>query len=155
GLWLGKFLESSEMLARAIAAFGNDPFFSVVIQVIIVTVFCLFCVALVSFARGVAIVRPNRTLSFLSIPILIFAYLSEPFAHGVKIAVDGAYRLLGLKAYSERELAASPEEISEIVELSTKAGQVEEDEREMIMHVFSFSETVAREVMTPRKDIVW
>jgi putative hemolysin len=38
--------------------------------------------------------------------------------------------------------------------MSNKAGQIEDDESEMIRHVFTFSDTIAREVMTPRKDII-
>jgi putative hemolysin len=46
------------------------------------------------------------------------------------------------------------EDIRELVTQGHEQGVVEEDEREMIHGVFDFSETVAREVMTPRTDIV-
>jgi CBS domain containing-hemolysin-like protein len=54
----------------------------------------------------------------------------------------------------ERELAVSAEELSEIVEMSSDAGEIEEEEKEMIQGIFNFSDTVVREVMTPRKDII-
>ncbi|MEX2571556.1 MAG: hemolysin family protein [Gemmatimonadota bacterium] len=46
------------------------------------------------------------------------------------------------------------EDIRELVTQGHEQGVVEEDEREMIHGVFEFSDTVAREVMTPRIDIV-
>lgn len=155
GIWLGKFLQSNTQLLSLDLSFGKYPIPIFVFQALIVFGFCIGCVALVTFARALAVVRPNRTLSLLSVPILLFAFVAEPFATGIKKVLDATFAVLGMRSSSERELAASPEEISEIVEVSTKAGQVEEDEKEMILHVFSFSETLAREVMTPRKEIIW
>lgn len=51
-------------------------------------------------------------------------------------------------------LAHTPEEIQILVARGHEEGVVEEDEREMIDGVFEFSDTVAREVMTPRIDII-
>lgn len=45
------------------------------------------------------------------------------------------------------------EEIREIVESAEHSGELEEEEREMLHSVFEFSDTVAREVMTPRIDL--
>lgn len=45
------------------------------------------------------------------------------------------------------------EEIREIVESAEQSGELEEEERDMLHSVFEFSDTVAREVMTPRIDL--
>jgi putative hemolysin len=50
--------------------------------------------------------------------------------------------------------AHTPEEIQRLVAQSHAQGVVEEDEQEMIRSVFRISTTVAREVMTPRTDLV-
>ncbi len=44
--------------------------------------------------------------------------------------------------------------MSELVGLSGEAGILEEQECEMIRSIFSFSNTLAREVMTPRSDVI-
>ncbi len=49
---------------------------------------------------------------------------------------------------------ASLEEIGEIVERSSEAGELEKDEGELIQGVLDFSDAVVREVMTPRKDVI-
>jgi putative hemolysin len=45
------------------------------------------------------------------------------------------------------------EEIKTIVESAQESGEIESDERELLHSVFEFTDTVAREVMTPRVDL--
>jgi CBS domain containing-hemolysin-like protein len=46
------------------------------------------------------------------------------------------------------------EEIRELVKVGEEEGVIQEDEREMIHSIFEFGDTVAREVMVPRIDMV-
>ncbi|AXB47817.1 hemolysin family protein [Amycolatopsis albispora] len=46
-------------------------------------------------------------------------------------------------------------ELRELVDLAQERGVVEDSEREMIHSVFELGDTVAREVMVPRTEIVW
>ncbi|GAA5112908.1 hemolysin family protein [Haloechinothrix salitolerans] len=46
-------------------------------------------------------------------------------------------------------------EVRELVDLAQERGVVEDSEREMIHSVFELGDTVAREVMVPRTEIVW
>jgi CBS domain containing-hemolysin-like protein len=46
-------------------------------------------------------------------------------------------------------------ELRELVDLAEQRGVVEHGEREMIHSVFALSETIAREVMVPRTEMVW
>lgn len=45
------------------------------------------------------------------------------------------------------------EEIKSLVETAEESGEMEKDERELLHSVFEFTDTVAREVMTPRVDL--
>jgi magnesium and cobalt exporter, CNNM family len=45
------------------------------------------------------------------------------------------------------------EEIRTIVESAQETGEIEDEEKELLTSVFEFSDTVAREVMTPRVDV--
>lgn len=45
------------------------------------------------------------------------------------------------------------EEIKSLVEDAQESGEIEEDEKELLHSVFEFTDTIAREVMTPRVDI--
>jgi putative hemolysin len=68
--------------------------------------------------------------------------------------VRAVARLFGVRTPGFEPLVHTPEEIRSIVARGHEQGVVEEDEREMIHGVFEFSQTVAREVMTPRIDVV-
>jgi CBS domain containing-hemolysin-like protein len=50
---------------------------------------------------------------------------------------------------------ASEVEIRELVDMAEERGVVEHDERQMIQSVFELGNTIAREVMVPRTEIVW
>jgi len=46
-------------------------------------------------------------------------------------------------------------ELRELVDIAEQRGVVEHGEREMIQSVFELGDTIAREVMVPRTDVVW
>ena len=48
----------------------------------------------------------------------------------------------------------TPEEIKTLVDAGEKDGSIEQDEKQMIYSVFQFSDTLVREVMIPRIDVV-
>ena len=56
---------------------------------------------------------------------------------------------------SERErLLVTPDEIKDLVDAGEEGGSIEQDERQMIHSVFQFSDTLVREVMIPRIDVL-
>ena len=63
-------------------------------------------------------------------------------------------RRLGIKPASDHELAHSEEELRIIVNESFKGGYIDSIESEIIKNAVDFSETVAKEIMTPRKDMI-
>jgi Mg2+/Co2+ transporter CorC len=50
---------------------------------------------------------------------------------------------------------ATQVELRELVDLAEQRGVVEHGERDMIHSVFALGDTIAREVMVPRTDMVW
>ncbi|HEY7009798.1 MAG TPA: hemolysin family protein [Jatrophihabitantaceae bacterium] len=50
---------------------------------------------------------------------------------------------------------ASEVELRELVDIAEERGVVEHDERQMIQSVFELGDTIAREVMVPRTEVVW
>jgi CBS domain containing-hemolysin-like protein len=50
---------------------------------------------------------------------------------------------------------SSEVELRELVDMAEQRGVVEHDERQMIQSVFALGDTIAREVMVPRTDVVW
>jgi len=90
------------------------------------------------------VLYPLRALALLFRPILAtLSFLLEVLAGRLNLSRAAFYAPVH-----------TLEDIRELVTQGHQQGVVEEDEREMIHGVFEFSETVAREVMTPRTDIV-
>ena len=50
---------------------------------------------------------------------------------------------------------SNEEELREVVDQASARGFVEESEREMIQSVFDLDETLVRELMVPRTEMVW
>jgi len=86
-------------------------------------------------------------------PLRAFGLLLRPLTWPLARLVPALLRPFGVTG-GFHPLVYTPEEIRMFVARSSEQGVVEEDEREMIHGVFEFSETVAREVMTPRTEMV-
>ena len=58
------------------------------------------------------------------------------------------------KGYRQGPFVTQPE-LREMVDLAESRSVIEEDERQMIHSVFELGDTIAREVMVPRTEMVW
>ena len=87
-------------------------------------------------------------------PLQLLALLLRPFLWVLGYLVGGLARVVRLSPTGLHPLVHTPEEIRLLVAQGHEHGVVEEDERQMIHGVFEFSDTVAREVMTPRTDMI-
>ena len=67
---------------------------------------------------------------------------------------DGLHALLHSFSEEEDTRAATEEELLNIVESETEEGVIQEEEKEMIQGIFDFQDTMAREVMVPRIDMI-
>ena len=105
--------------------------------------------------KTVALARPETVSRFVAGPLLGFNRLLGP---GIWLLNGSSALFLRLLRFGGRvggfENVHSPEEIEMLVRQSLEKGVVEEDEQAMIQGVFELTRTVAREVMTPRPDIV-
>jgi len=121
-------------------------------------------VALVSFLHVVfgeqapkawAITHPERTSRWIAAPLIFFSWITRPFTDLLNWSANRVVRLLGLKGTSaELEAIHSPEELRMLVEQSRQRGKLDADDARLLQGVFEFSEKTAREVMTPRTEMV-
>jgi putative hemolysin len=106
-------------------------------------------------AKALAYALPERILLILASSILVSHRILMPLVIPVKAVARRILALFSIGLPTEFERPLSAEELSEMVELSTKAGEIEQDEQEMIESVFDFNDTLVEEVMTPRGNISW
>ncbi len=104
--------------------------------------------------RTVALNHPEATARWLAGPLLVFAWIATPFTFVLGRSSGVFLRAIGQRGVVEDETVHSPEELRLLVEQSQEGGVLEQQDAELIEGVFDFSEKNAREVMTPRTEIV-
>src|SRR6266702_4077133 len=93
--------------------------------------------------------------STVAVALISFPWITRPFTDLLNWSANRVVRLLGIRSTTaELERIHSPEEIRMLVEQSRKTGRLAADDARLLEGVFEFSEKTAREVMTPRTDIV-
>lgn len=101
-------------------------------------------------AEALVMGSPDRWAVRLAYVAKIVVLLSRPFTWAIS-HLSGW--VLGLDRGREQPLVTE-EEIMTLVDAGEEGGAIEEDEKAMIYSIFQLGDTLAREVMTPRIDIV-
>src|SRR5881628_1286179 len=102
-----------------------------------------------------AITYPERTSRWIAAPLIVFSWITRPFTDLLNWSANRVVGVLGIKGTSvEVDRVHSPEEIRMLVEQSRQRGKLDADDARLLEGVFEFSEKTAREVMTPRTEMV-
>src|SRR5467141_241563 len=102
-----------------------------------------------------AITYPEATSRWIAAPLIVFSWITQPFTDLLNWSSNGVVRLMGIKNTStEHDRVHSPEEIRMLVQQSRKTGGLGAADARMLEGVFEFSEKNARDVMTPRTQMV-
>ena len=96
----------------------------------------------------------EQIIVHLGAPLRMIYLLTYPLVGIAFWIAKGIARLFGVKYTQEEDISRSEEELREIVSASEKEGELDSAERTLIDNVFEFNDTVAREVMVPRQDMV-
>jgi CBS domain containing-hemolysin-like protein len=87
-------------------------------------------------------------------PITFMSRLLHPVALLFEYAAKGVLKVIGLGDVAVDRIVSDEGEIKAMVSEAEKHDVIEEEEKEMIHSVFEFGDTLAREVMVPRPDMV-
>jgi len=104
--------------------------------------------------KSVAIARAEGTSLFVAPFMRFFYYLFYPGTIVFNGTANAVVRLFGVPPASESEEAHSEEELRLIIGRSTERGVLNPGEEDMLEGVFELEDTLAREVMVPRPDVV-
>jgi putative hemolysin len=103
--------------------------------------------------KNFALEKADR-LAVMAAPILLVFYkLSQPFVIVIERSSALLLKILGLGTGHERG-GHSPEELKYIVQSSRREGHLQQFEQDAIQRLIELSEYSAREIMTPRHNIV-
>lgn len=104
--------------------------------------------------KSVAIATPEKSVLFVAKPLHAFWVIFKPFIAVFDFLAGGILKLIDIRPAGESEIAHSEEEIKIIVAESLKGGVLDSIETQIIKNAVDFSDTVAKEIMTPRKQMV-
>jgi CBS domain containing-hemolysin-like protein len=97
-----------------------------------------------------AIERTDRVALLVALPVAFLGRILGPFANALLKLANVLMPGRGLKQgpyMTEQEIRAS-------AEVASEEGEIEEEEKELIHSIFEFGDTIVREVMVPRPDMV-
>ena len=97
---------------------------------------------------------PERVALRTTGPAQLFALVLSPVVRLASLTTAAVVRLLGGRPRAVPSMADTHEEIRHLVEQSHQEGTAESDQEQMLLGVIQFRDTLAREVMTPRRDII-
>lgn len=153
--WIGE-----PALARLIehpftAIFGDNPTLlhsvSFILAFTIITLMHVVWGELIP--KSIAIAKAEQAALLIARPLYWFWIVFYPLIRFFDILASFFLKKMGIQPTSEHE-AHSDEELKIIVGESLRSGFIDSFEGEIIKNAVNFSDTVAKEIMTPRKDIV-
>jgi CBS domain containing-hemolysin-like protein len=103
--------------------------------------------------KYLALERALQLALWTAYPLDLFHSLMRPFINVINGSAFGVLRLFGVRPGVEAQVH-SAEELRMLVAASTKNGILQESERILVGNALDFAETLVRQVMVPRTEIV-
>ncbi len=143
-------LLAADSLATYIFIRNGVPDAVLVSTIIMTVVFLLFGEII---PKTVAVSDSDRWALRLAPAMLRVAMLLTPIVRSFLFLTDALVRPFGVPAHA-RQIFVTEEDIRTLINVGAEQNVLEEREREMIHSVIEFGDTIVREVMTPRRDVV-
>jgi len=109
----------------------------------------------VQVAKAFTLQFPEKTMCVVALPLRLFYLCVGPILMFIHNTINRVLERCHLRLTTERDISLSTDDLSEIMKFSSESGTIEQNEQRLIEGIVDFTERVVREVMTPRKDIVW
>ncbi|GEL24648.1 membrane protein [Pseudonocardia sulfidoxydans NBRC 16205] len=137
------------LLSVALARVFGTPWVGVLVAAVIMVVVSYVLIGV--GPRTLGRQHPYRVGMIVAVPIRVLATLLSPLA---KLLILVGNAITPGPGFREGPFS-SEVELRELVDMASTRGVVDEDERQMIHSVFELGDTMVREVMVPRPDVVW
>jgi putative hemolysin len=102
--------------------------------------------------KMVATADGERWALRLAVPMRVAAYVLTPIAQSFQFVTELMLRPFGIK--HARQMYVTEEDIRTVVNVGAEQRVIEEEERELIHSVMEFGDTIVREVMKPRPEMI-
>lgn len=104
--------------------------------------------------KTIAIQKAEEITLLLAKPLIWFYRLMYPFIWLLNGTARQIIKLLGFKPMDDHEVAHTEEELRMILSESYKSGEINKAEMTYVTNIFEFDETVAKEIMVPRTEML-
>ena len=101
----------------------------------------------------IAMQHSEKLALALARPLAIISYVAMPIVHFMVWLSNVISRLFGAEKRGDMPFVTE-EEIKTLVDAGEEEGVIQEEEKEMIYSIFELGDTLVREVMVPRIDVV-
>jgi putative hemolysin len=142
-------LLGASSLATYVAISLNWPSAALLSTALMTVVFLLFGEII---PKTIATSDSERWALRLALPTCYVAYILTPIARAFQLMTDLLLRLVGIK--TTHRVYVTEEDIRALVNVGAEQRVIEEEERVLIHSVMEFGDTIVREVMKPRPEMV-
>lgn len=143
----------SQVFADWLNGFGI-PYTATISVIVVTLILSYFTLVFGELVPKRVALQKAESFSLLCVkPIYYISIVMAPFIRLLSLSTNGFLHLIGMKSDSLEE-EVSEEEIKSLLETGQEAGVFNAIEKEMITSIFSFDDKKAKEVMTPRQDMV-
>lgn len=104
--------------------------------------------------KNLGIARPEPVAKFLAGSTLIYLAVVGPVVRLFDSAATSLLKRVGIEPVEEVEHGATPEELSRIIEESTRAGELPPRLSDLLERALEFGDRTAEEIMVPRPRVV-
>ncbi len=122
------------------------------VLVVLVTAIVLLAIGQMA-PEAIAARRPERLALLLARPLAVVTALTTPAVRITMWLGQAVAGLFGAKTEADLSIVTE-EEIKTLVDAAEEEGVIEEDEKEMISSIFELGDTLTRQVMVPRMDVM-
>lgn len=136
-----------EISAKTILSETTSVIIATIISTVIIVIFGE------TIPKNIGAYRPERISIILYRFLTVFWYILKPFAYILSKITKILLSLFGIKS-SERKTFEGQEDVLSMIELGKEEGVIEKTEEKMIYSIFEFGDTLVREIMIPRVDMI-
>lgn len=128
--------------------------FNFIVEMAIVTIAVTACILIIGeiIPKMIALKNPHKTALIMATAIHNTILVLSPFIVLLNFFTHGLSKRLGVSFDSEH--LVTTEDIKTLVTVGEEEGLIDDVEKQMIHSIFDFSETIVRQIMTPRPDAV-
>jgi magnesium and cobalt exporter, CNNM family len=133
-----------------------DPVMSTLLAVLLAYLLLTFLHVVIGelVPKGIALGHKEGTALAVAWPVRAFFVVFWPLIRILQRATELVLRTLGLRPPGAEDDVHSEAELRMLVSQSTRGGEIEQQEQEMLYKVFDFADKEAKDVMVPRPEVV-